>query len=185
MALEVLNWPAPLVVPATGLLVISVLTTPGNDRTLARRQVRQTLRDILGTLLPQPLELIEVAGQALRVKGSAIGLSVSHASGLSVAAINLYGAVGIDLMRFDDDADFLPDWEMVARDYLGPAAARRITGTYGFAQEWTRREAQLKCCGLGITEWDAIQELPYGEDVTLALPDGYVGTVVQKTLQNH
>ncbi len=84
-------------------------------------------------------------------------------------------------MQFNEDADFLPDWQRVANDYLGPAAANRITGAYGFAQEWTRREAQLKCCGLGITEWDAIQELQYGKIMMLALPHGYVGSVVRKT----
>ena len=183
--LEVLGWPETLVIPTTGLLVVSMPTMSGDDRTWARKQVRQALREILGMLLPQPLELIDVAGQALRVKDSAIGLSVSHASGLSVAAINLYGAVGVDLMRFDEDADFLPDWQRVANDYLGPTAANRITGTYGFAQEWTRREAQLKCCGLGITEWVATQELQYGKTMMLALPDGYVGSVVQKNLPNH
>ena len=70
----------------------------------------------------------------------------------------------------------------VAHDYLGPAAASRITCTYEFAQEWTRREAQLKCCGLGITEWDATQNLRYGKTMMLALPDGYVGSVVEKNL---
>lgn len=160
-------------------------TTPGDDRTQARIQVRQALRDILGMLLPQPLELIDVAGQALRVKNSAIKLSVSHASGLSVAAINLYGAVGVDLMQVDKDADFLPDWQQVAHDYLGPAAVSRISGAYEFAQAWTQREAQLKCCGLGITEWDARQELPSGDTMMLVLPDRYVGSVVQKNLPNH
>ena len=183
--LEVLDWPGTLVVPTTGLLVISVLTTPGDDRTQARKQVRQALREVLGMLLPQPLELIDVVGQALRVKDSSINLSISHAPGLSVAAINLYGAVGVDLMQFEEDADFLPDWQQVAHDYLGPDAASRITDAYGFAQEWTRREAQLKCCGLGITEWEATQELRYGKTMLLTLPHGYVGSVVQNNLPNH
>ena len=179
---EVLAWPGTLVVPPTGLLVVSLLTTAGHDRTQARKQVRQALREILGLLLPQPPELIDVAGQALRVKDGAINLSVSHAPGLSVAAINLYGSVGVDVMQLDEGADSLPDWQRVAHDYLGPAAASRITCTYEFAQEWTRREAQLKCCGLGITEWDATQKLRYGKTMMLALPDGYVGCVVQKNL---
>ncbi len=179
-----MGWPGTLVVPMSGLLVISLPTTPGDDRTQARKQIRQALREILGTLLPQP-ELIDVVGHALRVKDSAIKLSVSHAPGLSVAAINLYGGVGVDLMQVDKEADFLPDWQRVAHDYLGPAAASRITGAYEFAQAWTQREAQLKCCGLGITEWEASQELQYGDALMLALPHGYVGSVVQQNLPNH
>ena len=48
---------------------------------------------------------------------SAIGLSISHAGALSVAAFNPAGAVGIDLMEVQD----VSDWARVAHDYLGMA----------------------------------------------------------------
>jgi 4'-phosphopantetheinyl transferase len=160
MALAVQPWPGALRMPASGLLLIGVRTPQGEDRTQARLLVRQALA--------------EVAAGA--------GVSISHASGFSVAAVHRHGAVGIDLMRLDEK--LMPDWEAVARDYLGPAALARLAGCRDehravcFAQEWTRREAQLKCHGCGLVEWPGAPVMPEHGWSRLALPDGYVGTVV-------
>ncbi len=166
MTLAVQHWPGLLVMPASGLLLIGVRTPQGEDRTQARLLVRQALD--------------EVAAGA--------DVSISHASGFSVAAVHRHGPVGIDLMRFD--STLMPDWEIVARDYLGPAATARLAGcrddrrAHCFAQEWTRREAQLKRHGCGLVEW---ANAPVFEDDVrvmhaLALPAGYVGTVVFGTV---
>ncbi|GAA4030986.1 4'-phosphopantetheinyl transferase family protein [Actimicrobium antarcticum] len=182
MKLAVTAWPAPLVVPASGLVVLRVCTPSGDDRTNARRLIRAALLDALGQLVPVPATLVQLPAKGLHVAGSDVGLSVSHASGLSVCAINLHGAVGIDLMRLDDGEPCLPDWDIVARDYLGPAATRRIATVavarraLCFAQEWTQREAQLKLQGRGLTEWIAVQDHPC-TTLGLDLPEGFVGAV--------
>ena len=51
-----------------------------------------------------------------------IGLSISHAGGLSVAALNPGGPAGVDLMEVQQ----VLDWARVAHDYLGMAAACRL-----------------------------------------------------------
>ena len=162
MTLALQHWPGPLLMPASGMLLIGLHTPQGEDRTQARLLVRQALREV-------------TAGA---------GVSISHAPGFSVAAVHLHGPVGIDLMRLD--GVLMPDWEIVARDYLGPAATARIGGCNDepralcFAQEWTRREAQLKWHGCGLVEWASAPVITEDAVVMreLALPDGYVGTVV-------
>lgn len=163
MTLAVQPWPGPLVMPASGLLLIGLRTPQGEDRTQARLLVRQALADVA-----------DVAA-----------VSTSHASGFSVAAVHRHGPVGIDLMRLE--SALMPDWEAVARDYLGPAAMARIAAcsddrrARGFAQEWTRREAQLKRHGCGLVEWARAPVMDDGVCVMLALPEGYVGAVVTGT----
>lgn len=106
-----------------------------------------------------------------------IGISISHESGLSLAAINLRGAIGVDLMRVQDIAD----WEIVARDYLGPDAARVLNSipatrrASAFATAWTAREASLKCLGLPLQEWTPLG-LPCRQQ-ELLIPDGYAGSI--------
>ena len=146
--------------PASGLLLIGVRTPQGEDRTQARLLVRQALAELI----------------------TEAGVSISHAPGFSVAAVHRHGPVGVDLMRLEEK--LMPDWEAVARDYLGPAATARLAAcgndrrSHCFAQEWTRREAQLKHLGCGLVEWASA---PVSRDERwsmLALPEGYVGAVV-------
>ncbi|MDY7573981.1 4'-phosphopantetheinyl transferase family protein [Actimicrobium sp. CCI2.3] len=159
MTLAVQHWPGPLVMPASGLLLIGVHTPQGEDRTQARLLVRQALG--------------ELAAQA--------SVSISHAPGFSVAAVHRHGPVGIDLMRLEEKP--IPDWEAVARDYLGPAATARLAGcgddrrAHCFAQEWTRREAQLKRHGCGLVEWAGAPVMHDERCSMLMLPAGYVGVV--------
>jgi 4'-phosphopantetheinyl transferase len=163
MTLAVQHWPGPLLMPASGLLLIGLRTPQGEDRTQARLLVRQALGSVV----------------------TSGGVSISHASGFSVAAVHRHGQVGIDLMRLE--GGLIPDWEIVAREYLGPAAVARIAACTDdrrarcFAQDWTRREAQLKCHGCGLVEWAGAPVLDDGGCATLALPQGYVGTVVVAT----
>ena len=168
------------------VIVISVETPLTTIRHIARQRIRSALSEALGILLAQPAQsvaLISEPGQPIRLglPKQQCGLSISHEPGLSVAAINLCGAIGIDLMRPGD----VPDWQQVALDYLGPQICKRIREhpenrrAHAFAQEWTRYEACLKCLGLGIDEWHpALQSKLQRCNVTeLALPDGIVGAV--------
>jgi 4'-phosphopantetheinyl transferase len=189
-------WPdaAPLALKALrgaqALTVIHVTTPNTEIRNEAREHLRAALRELLAALLQQPavtLPLVSQPGQALvlDLPGRPIGLSVSHAPGLSVAAVHRHGAVGVDVMRIADGADWMPDWETVARDYLGPQAQARIANVttdqrpYAFAREWTALEASLKCLGIGLTEWTpALERRLAGCMVTtLDVPLGLCGAV--------
>lgn len=189
-------WPqaAPLAVAALrgapALAVIRIATPDTEVRHAAREQLRTAVRDLLAAVLQQPaatVPLVQQSGQALilDLPGTPIGLSLSHAPGLSVAAVHRHGAVGVDVMRTGEGADWMPDWETVARDYLGPQAQARIAQAapgqrpLAFAREWTALEACLKCLGLGLTEWTpALQQRLATCTVTaLDVPSGWWGAV--------
>lgn len=168
------------------LFVISVITPLTSIRGGARKQIRMALREVLGILLemhPASVPLITKPGHPICLPApySHIGLSISHEPGLSIAAINLHGKVGTDLMRTGEIAD----WKQVAQEYLGPESYGRIVGLpascqlTAFAQEWTRYEASLKCLGIGIREWDLLlaDELRQCIVNPLTLPNGMVGTI--------
>jgi 4'-phosphopantetheinyl transferase len=175
---------------AQGLTAIRI-TTPNTElRHVARAHLRAALRELLAALLQQPaatLPLISQPGQALvlDLPGTPIGLSVSHAPGCSVAAVHRHGAVGVDVMRIAEGADWMPDWETVARDYLGPHAQGRIAHVTpdqragAFAWEWTALEARLKCLGMALTEWTPAleQRLATCTVTTLDVPPGLCGAV--------
>jgi 4'-phosphopantetheinyl transferase len=195
--LKVQPWPGPHPLSAAALgadanpVVLAVATPDTAIRDVARDLVRQALREALGVLLecpPNAVRLVSQPGQPLRLDtpGPQIGLSVSHERGLSLAAIHAGGAVGIDLMRVEQRSDWLPDWEPVARAYLGHQAHDRIARQpppnrpQSFAREWTRLEACLKCRSLPLQEWSpALQrELLRCRLFDLDLPDdGFVGTL--------
>lgn len=166
---------------ADGVFVISVATEGGNQRDRARVQVRQALTEVLRGMLGVPAGAIGVQstpGQAPRIviagRDDNIGCSFSHEAGLSLAAVHLHGAVGVDIMRIIE----VPDWQAVARDYLGPGATAALQAlaaldrASGFAQAWTAHEARLKCEGRQLTEWvSAEAPAPAAiRCVTLALP---------------
>jgi 4'-phosphopantetheinyl transferase len=173
--------------PATGPLhVVGVRGQP--DRATARRTIRAALLAALAEATGLPASSIRLCGGpgeapfALLVDGSRIALSISHDGDLSVAALRLDGgAVGIDLMRVAD----VPDWEAVARDYLGPACAAALAATpaqeraAAFARAWSEREARLKCRGWQLVEWrdDTSAELLGCACRALDVPDGYIGSV--------
>lgn len=178
---------------ARAVTVISVATPETTIRQAARTQIRIAVLDTLAALLgcpPASITLISQPGQPIIVDGpdAGIGLSVSHAAGLSVAAIHRGASIGVDVMRHEPGADTLPDWEMLVRDYLGPQAWRRLGNVApqlrasAFAQEWTAWEARLKCLGLALTEWTPIleQRLVSCRVMALALPDKYCGAMATR-----
>lgn len=118
---------------------------------------------------------------ALDAGDQRVALSISHDGDISVAAYCFSGAVGIDVMSIVP----VPDWESVARDYLGQYAARKLAARpederdAAFAHAWSEHEARLKCLGLQLSEWcdERAVALQACRCLPLALPDGYVGYV--------
>ena len=168
---EVIMWPANAArlasIAAKEFVVIGIETAPTSDRTSARNQIRVAITESLGIVTGHDsarLRITSRPGQPLQVGATAIGLSIAHDAGLSVAAINLHGAVGIDIMRLDTLAPITADagdWQQLAADYLGPAALQRIRRSRSaqrgqqFATAWVAQEARLKCVGQGLIEWTA------------------------------
>lgn len=170
------------------LTVIGIAAPDSPLRQTARAHLRGALCDTLGSLLERPAASIPLRSQpglapVLNLPDARISLSLSHAEGLSVAALHAGGAVGVDVMRVLPDV--LPDWAAVARDYLGPptcdqlAAVAPAQRALAFAQAWTRWEAGLKCLGLALTEWTPglAQRLALCRITPLALPAPYCGAL--------
>jgi 4'-phosphopantetheinyl transferase len=172
--------------PVPGLQVVGVRGQP--DRDTARRAIRAALLDALVEASGLPAASIRLCGgpgeapYALLDGRRRIALSISHDGDVSVAALRLDGgAVGIDIMQVAD----VPDWDAVARDYLGPACAAALAGTQAharaaaFARAWSGREARLKCRGMPLAEWRAADDalLAACRCRPLRVPDGYVGTL--------
>ena len=160
-----------------GVLVIGIAAVL--PRTEARQRIRAAVRAAAAQWLKMDIESISLEsmpGQPPRLllAGRAAGLSLTHDEGISLAAVHLHGAVGIDVMRVQD----IPDWFNLARDYLGPQAADALAACpdaqrpLRLAQAWTAREAALKCAGLQLMEWN---EMSLNCNVQhIALQDGFV-----------
>jgi 4'-phosphopantetheinyl transferase len=173
--------------PALPKLVVIGVDGQG-ERGAARRTIRAAALAALAAmtgLAPARILLNEAPGRApyalLDGDESKAALSISHDGALSLAAIRLDGAVGIDVMRMVD----FPDWQAVADDYLGPSTAAALSAlaperrAATFARAWSEREARLKCLGMQLAEWDMVSEqrLAVCACLPLDLPDGYVGTL--------
>lgn len=171
-----------------GLLVIGV--NGEDDRVLARSRIRAALRGAIALLIGVPESDVAIGSEPGRAPSVSIhggcgkpapGIAISHDGGLSLAAINLRGAVGIDLMRVQD----IPDWQAVAHDYLGPGVAAMLAAAdarlrpAALARAWTEREARLKCHGLQLAEWtqDGAAQTGACRCAALALPPGLIGTL--------
>lgn len=144
-----------------GVLVIGIAAVL--PRLEARLRIRDAAREAVAQWLKLDIETISVestpgAPPHLLFPGGVAGLSFSHDEGISLAAIGLHGPVGIDVMRVQD----IPDWFILARDYLGPQVAEALAACpaeqrpLALAQAWTAREAALKCAGLQLVEWDGV-----------------------------
>ena len=179
--------------------VISVPTPHTADRVRARVLIRTALRQTLADFLAQPvasIRLVSRPGQGIRVESTHVShlshasegflsVSVSHAPGLSVAALGRGVAVGVDVMPLDPGAAAMPDWERVAQDYLGPVVTASLRQTLpahrlaAFTQAWTQVEARLKCLNLPLTEWTPAlaQHLASCRVVALTLPDKACGSI--------
>jgi 4'-phosphopantetheinyl transferase len=173
--------------PSTGTAAVHVVGVRGvKDRATARQTIRTALLAALAEALALPASRIHLGGEPgeapyARVDGRRINLAISHDGDVSVAALRLDGAVGIDVMRVAD----VPDWHAVAHDYLGPACAAALADVpaparaAAFARAWSEREARLKCRGLALAEWraDLDAALAACRCLPLAVPDGYVATL--------
>ena len=174
-----------------GLQRIAVIGIQGQpDRDAARVAIRVAILAELATLSGLPPERIVLHAESGLAPWALLDapegrrhawLAISHDGALSLAAISLHGAVGIDVTRVDD----IPDWEPVARDYLGPESAAALgllpppARAAAFARAWSEREARLKCLGWPLDEWNAEAEpmLQACRCAALALPEGYVGAL--------
>jgi 4'-phosphopantetheinyl transferase len=158
------------------------------DREAARRAIREAIAAELllsSGLPPQRIVLHTLRGKAPWAElhfpdgPRRAWLAISHDGALSVAAISLRGPVGIDVSCIVD----IPDWEAVARDYLGPDTAAALAllppaaRTTAFASAWSEREARLKYLGRELVEWnaDGDRDLAACRCLPLALPEGYAG----------
>ena len=179
-----------------GMTILSVPTSLTAHRTDARHAIRHAVQQTLAAFFDCPaasVALLSRPGQAPQVAAPGAGhvhLSISHLPSLSMAAISLRGAVGVDVMAVGTRS--LPDWADVARDYLGPLAAEALQQTpprdrpAAFAHAWTALEARLKCLGLGLTEWTPglaarLQRCPV---TTLVLPAGCCGVLAFQPAAN-
>jgi 4'-phosphopantetheinyl transferase len=170
---------------------IAVIGMEGqSDREQARLAIRAAIIVALSQLTGLPSQRISLHGAPGEVPWALLDassgrqrawLAISHDGELSVAAIGLHGALGIDVTQVLD----IPDWQPVARDYLGPEAAARLAAlphherVHAFARAWTEREARLKCLGRELTEWnaDGDRDVDACRCIALALPEGYVGAL--------
>lgn len=163
-----------------GVLVIGIVPPP--SRMAARTHLRQAVREAAAQWLKVDIGAIAVESTPgdpprLLLAGRAAGLSLTHDEGISLAAIHLHGAVGIDVMRVQDVAD----WANLARDYLGPQVAEKLAACpdaqrpLRLAQAWTAREAALKYSGLPLAEWNGAA--PTCRLQALPLPAPYVASL--------
>ncbi|MYM86358.1 4'-phosphopantetheinyl transferase superfamily protein [Rugamonas sp. FT82W] len=179
-------WPGPVPAPQDGVFVIRVASS--TQREVARQQVRAATSAALAAVLGIPPETIHIdstPGQPPHITldgdGRRIGCSFSHEEGYSLAAVNLHGAVGVDLMRVYE----VFDWQAVARDYLGPEACAALAATpaadstLAFVLAWTRHEAALKCHGMQLVEWSEDLAVPATVTLSAMLPDNLVASLAR------
>jgi 4'-phosphopantetheinyl transferase len=190
-SLVVLDWPldANKLSIEHDLIVIGLKTAENVLRAEARLSIRIAIQEALAFILSCPASEIQLdsqAGQALKLldANSHIGLSVSHEPELSIAAINMNGNVGVDLMAIRSIPEE-PELHTIALEFLGveivnsillqPIHAQKIA----FAKAWTSLEASLKLKGEALIEWGVgrDEKLINSHLKSLVLGDGYVGTI--------
>ena len=170
-----------------GLHLLAVSMPESCTREDARLRIRQALKAKLFYLfgnVGNEAELCSTPGQALRLAAplADIGLSISHERGLSVAAINVSGRVGVDVMHW---GEALPDMKALALNYLGPTTgdtierSPRVAQPKIFAGAWTAQEACLKYHGVPLVEWTATldKSLSTCTTIVVELAPTWVATV--------
>ena len=172
------------------LIVIAVRTLPTTLRSQARKLIRMAITQVLADKLCCPyakIKLTSQSGQSVKVSQPRqnIGLSISHEPGLSLAAINMNGKVGVDLI----DVKSIPNDNEIyklALEYLGTQVAEYLSllpselQKHAFAKAWAEFEARLKCQGESLDEWTASSALQLNTLTfqPLELPESYIGAVV-------
>ena len=172
------------------LIVIAVRTLPTTLRSQARKLIRMAITQVLADQLSCPyakIKLTSQSGQSVKVSQPLqnIGLSISHEPGLSLAAINMNGKVGVDLI----DVKSIPNDNEIyklALEYLGTQVAEYLSPLpselqkHAFAKAWAEFEARLKCQGESLDEWTASSALQLNTLTfqPLELPESYIGAVV-------
>jgi 4'-phosphopantetheinyl transferase len=135
----------------------------GND---AQTLLRIALSSHLG-VEPEDLVLAhDDAGRPLLARPHVRGLSiaVSHTEGMTLVAVGLVPALGLDAELIRDDVDALD----VAREVLSAEEADSLSRLapedrlHAFFTRWTAAEAVLKASGEGL----------YRDPATLVLPEG-------------
>lgn len=132
-----------------------------------RQQARRLLSELLSCYLQQPAQGLGLgfeAGQqprlAARWQGLSLSLSLSYCNELALVGLCPGARIGIDLAAITP----LPDWQGVARLYLGPQAAASLTRlepntrARQFARDWAGMEAASKCLGSGLEEWSPARQ---------------------------
>lgn len=171
---------------AGGIAVVGVAGQA--DRDAARAAIRAALHAALVQVSGVAADAVELhaapgAGEApYAVVGATrrVAAAITHDGEISLAAFRFDGPVGIDVMQIVP----VPDWQAVARDYLGPAVTARLAALPGdardaaFASAWSEREARFKCLGWQLREWDADDEaaLQACACMPLVVPAGYIAT---------
>ncbi|PPS23463.1 phosphopantetheinyl transferase [Pseudomonas amygdali pv. morsprunorum] len=173
--------------PRQNVLLVRCVTRPGCARDEVRNRIRACVRTAVEQWLELPSEaitFISAPGLAPRLMIDGLpepGFSISHEAGFSLAAVNLNGAVGVDLMQVQP----VPDWQVVARDYLGPDVGARLRDVsetmrpVAFARAWCEREAFLKLHGRELGEWIEVGQLE-GVGIEVELGTNMVGVVALK-----
>ena len=169
--------------------VVGVGVAGQAQREAARLAIRAALRVALATACGVDAGRIRLEAAPGRAPHATIDdatpggrtawLAISHDGALSVAAWRLDGPVGIDIMQVQP----VPDWQALARDYLGPVVGAALAGLApaaipaAFAQAWSEHEARIKCLGRALEEWRVADTagLRQCRIQPLALPAGYAG----------
>lgn len=181
----VLQWPQEAAQVRAALqqghtIVLCVTQPHGTDRPAARARVRAVLQAALGDWLGCPSPMVVLRSDAgmpvqLAYPACPVSLSISHETGLSLAAIAPHGTVGVDVLRtlsLPDASECL----QLAHDYLGPDAAQRLAMqpptecATAFAYAWTQWEARLKSAELGLREWTSELDHLLGRPSVHVLP---------------
>lgn len=173
---------------ASDLLVVAVKTPHTSLRAAARQQVREVMQRLLGQYLARPpasLDLVFLPGQAPQMIGEPdLGLSISHAEGLSLLAIHRHGPVGIDLQAWPSTAGLSAEIDALCRDYLAQPVAGKTPAERqdNFIRAWTAHEAALKCLGLPLAESTPARHAALARCTCqpLDLPAGYIGSLARK-----
>lgn len=153
-----------------------------------REVARALLRDILAGYLemrpdhvPLHLEPGQAASVAASWQGLSLSISMSYAGGAALIGLCPGARIGLDLV----DIVPMPDWDRVARLYLGPDAALRLAkmnradSEKNFVLAWAEMEARSKCLGQGLQEWSPTRQQrlysPLIQAVTFELPTNRTG----------